>query len=69
MNSNKLERGKIKFFNKEKGYGFITMDNGETDMFVHKNDCNDRTPKQDDRVEFWIGQGKKGLIAKDVNII
>lgn len=67
MSNTGLQSGKVKFFNKEKGYGFITIDNGG-EIFVHKNDCSSNI-KQDDRVEFNVGQSKKGPLAKNVSVI
>lgn len=61
--------GKVKFFNKTNAYGFITMDNGK-EIFVHKNDVNSREDlRQNDTVSFTIGEGKKGPVAKDVEIL
>jgi CspA family cold shock protein len=61
--------GKVKFFNKVNAYGFITMDDGK-EIFVHKNDVNGRNDLYtDDSVSFTIGEGKKGPVAKDVDVI
>ncbi|MCC7514519.1 MAG: cold shock domain-containing protein [Bacteroidia bacterium] len=61
--------GKVKFFNKEKAFGFITDSNGR-DIFFHKNDCvNKIEPYQDEDVEFVIGEGKKGMCAKEVRTV
>ena len=59
--------GKIKFFRKSNGFGFITMANGE-DIFVHAKGCKTE-PKQDDDVEFDIEDSKKGKIAVNVTIV
>lgn len=62
--------GTVKFFNKANAYGFITIDNSDREIFVHKNDVNNKQDlNQDDRVEFSIGSGKKGDVAKEVAII
>lgn len=57
--------GKVKWFNPEKGYGFIEQENGK-DLFVHINDVQGGDLKEGDRVEFEIGEGRKGPCAKDV---
>ena len=59
--------GKIKFYNEQKGYGFITCEEGE--IFLHASQLGGRVPTKGDEVEFTIGPGKKGDEAKDVIII
>ena len=64
-------KGTVKFFNLQKGFGFITPENGGKDIFVHANGlkCDPHSMKEGQRVEFIEGQGKKGPEAKDVNLI
>lgn len=60
--------GTVKFFNEEKGYGFISDDNGEKDYFVHANGLVDDI-RQDDRVTYNIEEGRKGPNAVDVTLV
>lgn len=53
--------GKVKFFNEQKGFGFIAGDDGK-DIFVHKSGTLDLI-KKDDLVEYFTEEGKKGLKA------
>lgn len=59
--------GKVKWFNATKGFGFIEQENGK-DLFVHKNDVIDNI-REGDNVEFEIGEGQKGPIAKNVKVV
>lgn len=63
-----LAKGKVKWFNDAKGYGFITQENGE-DVFVHFSAIQGdgfKSLKQDDAVEFEVTSGPKGPQATNV---
>lgn len=64
------ETGTVKWFNTNKGFGFITRDNGD-DVFVHFRSIRGqghRTLIEGQRVEFNVTKGEKGLQAEDVAI-
>jgi len=64
----KYEReGKVKFFNAEKGYGFIVDQETEESYFVHVNDLEEEIDTND-KVDFEIGTGPKGPIAINVQL-
>lgn len=59
--------GKIKWFNAEKGFGFITPNEGNSDIFVHFTGLSSGvTIKEDDAVEFEVKDGKRGNNAVNV---
>ncbi len=63
--------GSVKWFNGEKGYGFITPESG-ADLFVHYSEIQSsgfRTLNEGDKVEFEITDGKKGKQASAVKVI
>ncbi|MBV9773120.1 MAG: cold-shock protein [Gemmatimonadetes bacterium] len=63
------ETGVVKWFNPEKGFGFITRDNGEKDVFVHHSAIQGsgfKTLNENERVEFDVVQGQKGPAAENV---
>jgi len=64
------EKGTVKWFNTEKGFGFITREKGD-DVFVHINSIMDggRSLSEGQRVEFTVTQGKKGLQAESVTVV
>ncbi|MDF1678869.1 MAG: cold-shock protein [Legionellaceae bacterium] len=66
------ETGHVKWFNDEKGYGFISRDSGQDDVFVHfrsiVSDAGRKTLYENQRVEFAVTQGPKGLQAEEVVI-
>ena len=61
--------GTVKWFNDQKGFGFITPEDGSKDCFVHHSAIQSdrfRTLAEGDRVEFDITQGQKGPAAENV---
>jgi CspA family cold shock protein len=59
----------VKWFNDDKGYGFITPDDGGEDLFVHHSEIKAAgyaSLREGQKVEFEIGQGKKGPCATKV---
>lgn len=64
-------RGTVKFFNAEKGYGFIARDGGK-DVFVHFSNIAGegyKTLVEGQTVEFDVGQGRKGEEAQNVVVV
>lgn len=61
--------GIVKFFDSEKGFGFIRPDDEMDDLFFHKSACLDEVPTDNDHVEFKISEGPKGPSAIKVRII
>ena len=66
------QKGTVKWFNSSKGYGFISRESGDGDVFVHFNEIRGdgfKTLNEGDHVEFVVTQGKKGPAASDVTVI
>lgn len=64
-----MQTGKVKFFNADKGFGFITPDNGGKDVFVHATDIGNAQLNEGDKVEFEVVEGKKGPQASNVRLV
>jgi len=62
-----MEQGTIKWFNQTKGFGFIARESGD-DLFVHKSEV-EGSLNEGDKVEFEVGEGKKGPAATKVKKI
>ena len=60
-----MKKGKVKFFNSSKGYGFIVEDDTQEEIFVHVTGLEAEIQK-DDEVTFDVIEGKKGLNAINV---
>ncbi|MCF4005760.1 cold-shock protein [Corynebacterium uropygiale] len=67
-----MQHGTVKWFNAEKGFGFITPDDGSADVFVHYTEIigtGFRTLEEDQRVEFEVSGSAKGMQAQRVSIL
>jgi CspA family cold shock protein len=62
---NTKKQGTVKFFNQEKGFGFIRHDQSEQETFVHVSGLKQEV-SEGDKVEFEIQDGRKGPVAVDV---
>lgn len=63
-----VKTGKVKFFNEEKGFGFISQDDNDKDVFVHKTGTSEFL-RENDAVEFIVEQGERGPYATQVKKI
>lgn len=64
-----MSKGTVKWFNADKGFGFITPDDGGKDLFVHHSEVKVSgyaTLNEGQKVEFQVGQGQKGPCANNV---
>lgn len=69
MDETEIVTGKVKWFNPEKGYGFITLENGKDDVFVHYSAIKMdgfKTLDQSDEVQFTIVNSDRGPQAANV---
>lgn len=62
------KQGTVKFFNASKGFGFIVPSDGGQDIFVHSTGLIDEV-RENDKVEFEVENGRKGLSAVKVKVI
>ena len=66
-----MKKGTVKWFNEEKGFGFISVE-GEEDIFVHFSAINSdgfKTLKEGQMVEFEVVEGAKGAQASNVTVL
>lgn len=61
-----MATGKVKFFNDQKGFGFISPDDGTDDLFVHVSGMEGESLQEGQAVSYEVGTGKKGPCATNV---
>ena len=67
-----MATGTVKFFNSDKGFGFITPSNGDKDVFVHYSNVvgnGYKSLEEGQQVEFDVGEGRKGPEAQNVRAL
>lgn len=67
-----MQTGTVKWFNADKGFGFISPDDSQQDVFAHFSAINGngyRSLEENQRVEFEVGQGTKGPQATGVRAV
>jgi len=66
-----VPRGVIKYYNEEKGYGFIAQEDGGADVFMHNSSITGPydQPRVGQKVRFTVKEGKKGLVGHDVELV
>ena len=72
VESNIVAQGTVKWFNDSKGFGFISLDDGSKDVFVHHSTIQGdgfKTLAEGQRVEFDEVQGQKGPAAENVRVL
>ncbi len=63
-----MAQGTVKFFNNSKGFGFIVDDAGK-DLLFHVSELQGNEPNDGDKVEYEVGEGKKGPCAINVKVV
>ncbi|MEJ3404725.1 cold-shock protein [Rathayibacter sp. YIM 133350] len=67
-----MATGTVKWFNADKGFGFISPDDGSADVFAHFSAIATggyRTLEENQKVEFEVTRGQKGLQAENIRLI
>jgi CspA family cold shock protein len=64
---NIMQQGTVKFFNETKGFGFITPNDGGSEIFVHISGLIDSV-RENDIVQYDVEEGRKGLNAVNVKV-